>query len=334
MLSARENFLETLKPDGKPDRLVNQYEPMVLVRDPVNPFIRKGIAVGKTIKDAWGVTVSWPKDQPAAVPYHTPENRVIKDITRWREQLVIPDIARECADWTGSKEDAAKVDRRQNFLMVMMATGLFEQIHFLMGFEDTLTNMLLEPEAFAELCAAVGEYRLLLAKMIVENVKPDVVLSHDDWGAKTSLFMSPEVWREFFKPQYRELYRYFHEHGVLVMHHADSFLEPIAGDMAEIGVDVWQGVLPQNDILRLQKELDGRMTLMGGIDAAIIDTKTSTEAEIRAETRRACAVYGPGGHFIPSFTYGGPGDLIFPHVLPILSDEIRRYNQEVYGIFA
>ena len=58
-----------------------------------------------------------------------------------------------------------------------------------------------------------------------------------------------------------------HDHGVLVMHHADSFLEPIVEDMAEIGVDVWQGVLPENDILKLQKQLDGRMTLMGGIDA-------------------------------------------------------------------
>ena len=26
MLSAKENFLETIKPNGKPDRLVKQYE--------------------------------------------------------------------------------------------------------------------------------------------------------------------------------------------------------------------------------------------------------------------------------------------------------------------
>ncbi|MDR1204815.1 MAG: uroporphyrinogen decarboxylase (URO-D) [Peptococcaceae bacterium] len=334
MLSSRENFLETLKRDGKPDRLVNQYEPETLVLDPVSAFIRKGISMGKTIKDAWGVTVTWPENQPAAVPHHTPENRVIKDITRWREELVIPNIEKDCADWTKTQESAAKVDRSERLLMGIMATGLFEQLHFLMGFEDTLTNMLLEPEAFAELCGAVGEYRMRLARMMVENMRPDIILSHDDWGAKRTLFMSPEVWREFFKPRYAELYSYLHSEGVLVMHHADSFLEPIAGDMAEIGIDVWQGVLPQNDIPRLQKELKGKMALMGGIDAAVIDTEHSTEAEIREETRRACAEYGPGGHFIPSFTYGGPGDLIQPHVLPILKDEIARYNQEVYGIFA
>ena len=32
--------------------------------------------------------------------------------------------------------------------------------------------------------------------------------------------------------------------------------------MVELGIDVWQGVLPENDIVKLQKQLHGRMTLM------------------------------------------------------------------------
>ena len=42
------------------------------------------------------------------------------------------------------------------------------------------------------------------------------------------------------------------------MHHGDSFMEPIVEDMVELGIDVWQGVLPQNDIPKLQKQLAGR----------------------------------------------------------------------------
>jgi hypothetical protein len=154
---------------------------------------------------------------------------------------------------------------------------------------------------------------------------------HDDWGMKHSLFTSPEVWREMIKPHYVELFGYLKSKGLIIVHHADSFLEPIAADMAGMDVDVWQGVLPQNDIVRLQKELAGRMTLMGGIDAAVVDTPTTTEEEIRAETRRACETYGPGGHFIPSFTYGGPGDMIYKAGDAIISDEVARYNRETYG---
>ena len=35
---------------------------------------------------------------------------------------------------------------------------------------------------------------------------------------------------------------------MLIFHHADSFLEPVVEDMVELHIDVWQGVLPQNDI--------------------------------------------------------------------------------------
>jgi len=116
------------------------------------------------------------------------------------------------------------------------------------------------------------------------------------------------------------------EKGVIIIHHGDSFMEPVVEDMVELGVDVWQGVLPQNDIPKLQKQLAGRMTLMGGIDASIVDRADSTEEEIRREVRRACEEYAPGGHFIPCITYGGPGCL-FPHVDPIIDDEIDRYNR-------
>ena len=51
--------------------------------------------------------------------------------------------------------------------------------------------------------------------------------------------------------------------------HADSYLVPIVEDMAEIGIQVWQGVLPENDIPALQQKLHGRLVLMGGMGAAI-----------------------------------------------------------------
>ena len=157
------------------------------------------------------------------------------------------------------------------------------------------------------------------------------MLSHDDWGSKHSLFISPETWREFIKPQYAKTYKYMKDHGVIVMHHADSFLEPIIEDMVDLGIDIWQGALPENDIPKLQKQLNGRMPLMGGIEADIVDRAASTEAEIRKEVRRACQSYGPGGHFIPCITYGGPGCL-YKHVDPIIDDEIDKYNKEVYGV--
>jgi uroporphyrinogen-III decarboxylase len=214
-----------------------------------------------------------------------------------------------------------------------MGTGIFEQSHFLMGFEDALANLLVEPEDTKDLIDTIAEYRFTYAKLIVDNLHPDAILSHDDWGSHDNLFFPPDIWREFFKEHYRRIYGYMRDNGVIVIHHADSYCQPIVKDMAEVGIQIWQGALASNDIVAIQKELDGDMTLMGGIDS-VIDRGDQTEEEIRAETRRACETYGPGGHFIPCLPSGLKDSGIYPLTDPTIDDEVGRYNAEVYGIDA
>ncbi len=335
MLSKKQNLLETLKPDGKPDRLVKQFEGTTLLPgDPVNFYVRGNRFPGMDpLVDRWGTTILWPAGEIGAIPSPDPALQVIKDVTDWRSFTKVPDLIANCSAeelWTPYLERAAQVDREDSLLMMFAPTGVFERLHFLMGFEDTLANLLLEPEAMADLSAAIGEYRYNGYKLMVENVHPDVLLSHDDWGSKVNLFMPPETWREIIKPAYVKSFNYLHDNNVIIMHHSDSFCEPILEDMIELHIDIWQGVLPQNDIVKLQKQAAGRITFMGGTDAAIVDRPDSTEAEIRAETRRACMTYGPQGHFIPCITYGGPGP-IHAQVDPTMNDEIERCSAELFG---
>jgi len=333
MLSIKDNFFETLKPAGKPDRIVNAFEFMkLIVPDPALMFTFTKIKPGGTNTDAWGVAWTWPEGQPAPIPLHTKDNLVIKDLRDWENQLAVPDVERADLDWSASIEQAGAVDRDRSLVSAFMISGIFERLHMLMGFEEALVNMMVEQEKMIALCEALCEHRLAHARLLVENIRPDIVLSHDDWGTKTSLFMPPDVWRKVLKPSYEKLYAYFKSEGVLVMHHSDSFMEPIAEDMAEIGIDIWQGVVPQNDIVSMQKSLAGRMVLMGGIDASVVDTSFATEEIIRNETRRACETYGPRGHFIPCLTYGEPNLDIFPNVDATIRDEISQYNERVYGI--
>ena len=140
--------------------------------------------------------------------------------------------------------------------------------------------------------------------------------------------MKPEMWREFFKEPYRRFYGYIRSRGVIALHHADSYLVPIVEDMVELGIQVWQGVLPENDIPALQRQLQGRMVLMGGIGAAI-DRPDATESEVRSYVSQALAAYCPGGHYIPSITYGLFGT-VYPHVDPLIDDEIDRYNSTLH----
>lgn len=336
MLTPRENFYETIKRDGSPDRLVNQYEDMVFF--PVTPpsfYVRGKRYPGmEPSHDKFGTLTLWPEDQFAAMPHITDENKVIQDIENWQEYVKFPEIIENTSDpslWKEVREGAEKAREEGKMSLVLFPTGVFEQMHFLAGFADLFIGMATCEDEVREFARQLGEWRYDYAKLIVDNMKPDIMLSHDDWGSKINLFMSPDMWRDFIKPAYEKTYQYLRDNDVVVMHHADSFLEPIVEDMVDLGIDVWQGVLPTNDILAIQKQLDGRMTLMGGLDSGIVDREDSTKEEIYAEVRRACDTYGPEGHFIPCITYGGPGTM-FPQNDPIITDAIHEYNKEKYGM--
>lgn len=336
MLTPKENFYETIKKDGKPDRLVNQYEDMVLIpATPTSTYVRgKRFPGMEPTKDLFGTVVIWPENQPAAMPHVTDETKVVKVFEDWQDYVKFPDLVGQTSDpslWTEVRETAERIHDEGKMSMVLFPTGVFEQMHFLTGFADLFVGLASEEEAALAFAQAVGEWRYDYAKLIIDNLKPDIILSHDDWGTKDNLFISPQMWRTFIKPAYEKTYRYIKESGTTLIHHADSYLEPIVEDMVELGIDVWQGVLPSNDVPAIQEQLQGRMALMGGLDAGIIDREISTEEEIRQEVRRACSEYGPAGHFMPCITYGAPG-AFFDHVDPLINDEINRYNKETYGV--
>ena len=330
MATAKEIFLETLKPDGKPERQLVQYEAIQMVLpDPVMLYVRDGCVPGATHPDKWGTVIAWPEGDPGATPIINAETKVCPDITRWREYVHAPDIEANCTQgWEIFGGMARQQAGDEKLIAAFMPCGLFEQCHFLMGFEDTLTALYEHPQEMHELIDYITEYRIKYAKLLIDNLHPDMIFSHDDWGTKDALFMNPDTWREFFKEPYRRFYSYIRERGCIALHHADSYLVPIIEDMVEIGIQVWQGVLPENDIPALQKQLQGRMVLMGGIGAAI-DRPDSTEEEIRPYVRQALEEYCPGGHFIPSITYGLNGT-IYKHVDPIIDSEIIAYNSNLH----
>ena len=326
MSTPKEIFLELIRPDGQPERQLRQYEALhMCLTDPCNTYLRGNRKRGTTSVDRWGTTILFPEDAPGPMPDTREGLAVCPDVTRWRETVHAPDLEAACTEgWDTCRAEARAACGSDHLLAGFMGTGIFEQCHFLMGFEDTLTNLYAHPDEMHALIDYITEYRLTYVRMLIDHLQPDVIFSHDDWGTKNALFMKPEMWREFFKEPYRRFYGYIRSRGVIAIHHADSYLVPIVDDMAEIGIQVWQGVLPENDIPALQAHLNGRLTLMGGFGAAI-DRKDATPEDILTYARDVLKRNCPGGHYIPSITYGLAGT-VFPHVDQYLDQAVNEYN--------
>lgn len=92
---------------------------------------------------------------------------------------------------------------------------LFERMHSLMGFENVLAGLYLEPEAMAVLADRIVDYNV--AKILrCGELFGDRIQSYggtDDWGTQQALFISPDKWRDFFLPRYRRIYDAVHSLG-------------------------------------------------------------------------------------------------------------------------
>lgn len=320
-MNLRQNFLETIK-WGKLERLCTDFGPLAMVREPGSKVY------DDESRDVWGVKWGVGADETCKRPCVVPGYDVITDINKWKEQIILPDINGDKFDYEKAAAEAAKIDRKENIVCLNCTGGIFERAHFLVGFENCLVNLLLEPELMGELMDAIADVKIALIKKTYEAVRFEAIFYHDDWGSKHSLFFKPETWRELIKPRHKRVVdavKSLGDGNVIFIHHSDTYLEPLIPDMVELGIDVWQGCIPQNDIVKLQKEYRGRIAFMGGIDIAKIDRKDYDEEEIRAEVRRAIDTYAPHGGFIPGIP---SGSALYEDVQRIYLDEVTSYAEK------
>ena len=319
-MTPRENAMAILE-GRQPERYGDIMDAIKFVPDPIMAADRIPCD-GEQHKDSWGTTCVWLPGAPGKHPYVTPENAAIHDVCEWKDELRVPSY--EGLDWGAAREAAEAVDRSEYLVGFFSAQGLFERSHFLLGMEDALCDYLLEPEAMAGLLRAIADFKIGAIREAARQVKPDVVFFQDDWGSKQNLFLPPDTWRSLIKPLQMEISQAIHECGMLYIHHADCICEPIVEDMVDLGIDVWQGVIPENDIVAIQERTGHRLAMQGGIDGPSIDDEETDEEEIRAEVRRAVDAYCPGGRFFP----GAPAPLLRKPNSDILVRELEAYGRE------
>jgi hypothetical protein len=326
MLTKRQNFLETIR-GGNPDRFVKQYEALGLVMGVPSTGSKPG--PGEEAVNAWGVTYSWPEGQVAAFPVHDEEHIVLKDVTKWRDYVKAPPVKFPEEAWAPAMEAAAKIDRNEQFVTCFVAPGLFEQCHHLMSMEEALMAFYEEPEAMHELIEYFTEYELAYAKELIDHIHPDAIFHHDDWGSNSNSFLSPEMFEEFFVPYYKRIYGFYKENGVeVIVHHSDSYAANLVPHMIEMGIDVWQGAVANNNIPELIKEYGGKISFMAGIDNNIIDFPDWNRELIAPIVEKACKECGKH-YFIPSITRGLNFSL-FPGAYEVISEEIDRMSKEMF----
>jgi uroporphyrinogen decarboxylase len=199
----------------------------------------------------------------------------------------------EEADLSSVNRQCAESDK---FMIHMWGTDPFQRMQYLRGTENLFMDLACgDPEVF-KLRDMVHEFHMREVEMWA-NTDVDGIHIEDDWGTQLSLLISPKLWREFFKPLYRDYCDLAHSKGKYVIMHSDGNIAEIIPDLIEIGVHAVNTQLDCMDVEKLADLYHQKIAFWGGFDRQHLLPFGTTE-EVRNEVRRIAGVF---------FKYGRTG---------------------------
>jgi uroporphyrinogen decarboxylase len=226
--------------------------------------------------------------------------------------------------------DAARNDIArfgQDFFVIGdVELSLFELAWHLVGMEKYLMDFAMEEPWIEKLNDQVEEWTTGLALQLVA-LGVDAIWLGEDLGTQTSMLISPDMWRERFKPRYARLIRRLKRANpdLLVAFHSDGAVAPLIEDFIELGVDIYNPVqpnVPGSDPQELQDKYGGRMAFFGGIDQQELLPKGDASA-IRAEVARRASIMGSKGAYLMAPAHIIQAD-VSPETVKLFIDAVLR----------
>jgi uroporphyrinogen decarboxylase len=180
-----------------------------------------------------------------------------------------------------------------------------------------------EPKAVRELLHRIMDFQLGIARHYLA-VGAEMVGMGDDLGTQKGLLLSPEIIHGFLVPEYRRLFEFYDEHGILVNFHSCGHVTPILETFMELGVGILNPVqATANDLDQVRRRTQGRMALQGGVRSATI--VAGPVAAIRAEVAQRLWQLGREGGYFCGPDQGMPWPEEHIQALRDAVDELGRY---------
>jgi hypothetical protein len=180
----------------------------------------------------------------------------------------------------------------------------FERLQFMRTMENALVDVLRRPPEFTRLLERIHRYYLAEAEAWIAT-DIDALAVMDDWGYQRSLLICPEIWRELFKPLYRDYAEIAHRHGKYVFMHSDGNILEIIEDLIEVGIDAVNAQIFCMGVETLGARFRGRITFWGEIDRQHL-LAYGTAEQVAAAVRSVYSCLYAGGGVIAQCEFG-PG---------------------------
>ena len=182
--------------------------------------------------------------------------------------------------------------------------SLFENSWYLRGFQNFLSDLILNKDTIRCLLDRVMEYNLQLGFKIID-AGVDILYTGDDFGMQTGLIISHNMWKELFLPRWMKLFGEFKSRNpdILIAYHSDGNILPLIDDLMEAGVDVLNPVQPDcMDPALLKKKYGKRLAYWGTIDVQHTMSLGGIN-DVKSEVLERLKTVAPGGGLLQGSTH-------------------------------
>lgn len=173
------------------------------------------------------------------------------------------------------------------------AGSVYEWSWWIRGMQDFLMDLVSDTElAEAIIWKIAGHTKRLALASSAAGV--DVLCFYDDAGTQRGMQISPELWRRFIKPAWRDVLDSVRGEypGVKSFLHCCGRIDAIVPDIIELGFDILHPVQPEcMDFERVYRQYGKDIVLTATISSQKIFPFSSPE-EVRGEVRRLAKVVG------------------------------------------
>lgn len=169
-------------------------------------------------------------------------------------------------EWLQIDRDAINRDcaGTEQFSMAGVSANPFERLQYVRGPEALYMDLADPPAAMLYFLKELhGFFCDQLSVWAQTDV--DSLMIADDWGSQRSLLISPALWREMFKPLYRDYVQIAHSAGKRLFMHSDGHIAAIFPDLVELGVDAVNSQIFCMGVDAL-RPFAGQITFWGEID--------------------------------------------------------------------
>jgi len=203
---------------------------------------------------------------------------------------------------------------------------LFESAWRLRGLQNFLLDMVERPEWADYLLDRLTT----LARRNAETLAAagvDVLALDDDVGMPGTMFMSPALWRCFFKPRMAEIITAARivKPDLRVLYHSEGCIEPILEDLIEIGVNALNPLQPEYMDARSVRQKHGSKLALWGTVGGHTTFSFGTPQQIHDEVRMRVETLGRAGLILcPAYDIDEP-DIPMQNIAAFL-DAVHRYG--------